>query len=125
MSKCQCIDLERLAEIFKALGNQHRLRILAGLSACCTSGVQCCGGPGKRSMGEMGGELEIVASTLSHHIKELSRAGLLSCDKHGKSVLCCTDRATLRSLSALFAALAGDAELPDDWLTSTDPTTKE
>jgi ArsR family transcriptional regulator, arsenate/arsenite/antimonite-responsive transcriptional repressor len=135
VSKYRASDYERLAEVFRALGNAHRLRIMVHLASCChpaapecTPGAQCdCGGeaataapaePGVRSVGELGGGLKIVASTLSHHIHELVRAAVMSCHKHGKCVMCCIDRKTLREISALFAALAGDAPLPDHLMTS-------
>lgn len=141
MSKYRTADYERLAEVFRALGNSHRLRIMVHLATCCRTpdapaepgaegragdaacqpGAQC-GTPerdaagarssGARSVGELGGGLSIVASTLSHHIHELSRAAVMRCVKHGKCVMCCIDRETLREISALFAALAGDAPLP-------------
>jgi ArsR family transcriptional regulator, arsenate/arsenite/antimonite-responsive transcriptional repressor len=122
MSKYQTLDLEWLAGVFKALGNPHRLKILIDLGTCCTPGVRCCGERQRLSVGELGGELEIAASTLSHHVKELGRAGLVSCTKRGKCVLCCCDKQVLRSLSALFAALAGDAPLPEGWPASADIT---
>lgn len=119
------MDLEQLAAVFKALGNSHRLRIMIDLGACCAPGAQCCGTNSALSVGELGGGLEIVASTLSHHIKELGRAGLLSCSKRGKCVWCCTDREALRWLSALFAALAGDAPFPAGLEVSANPMHKE
>jgi len=141
MSKYRAADYERLAEVFRALGNAHRLRIMVHLASCChpaapdcIPGAQCQGGgeaqaapaePGVRSVGELGGGLKIVASTLSHHIKELHRAAVMSCHKRGKCVMCCIDRETLREISALFAALAGDAPLPEGLLASTPSHTKE
>ncbi len=122
MSKYQTLDLEWLAGVFKALGNPHRLKILIDLGACCAPGAQCCGERQKLSVGELGGELEIAASTLSHHVKELGRAGLVRCTKRGKCVLCCCDQDALRVLSTLFAALAGDAPLPQGWRASTQIT---
>ena len=126
MSNYRTIDLEQLAEVFKALGNSHRLRILVQLAACCHPdaqnchpGAQCCGGAGPRRVGELGGGLEIAASTVSHHIKELDRSGVLSCNKRGKCVICCIDSKVLHALSEFFLALAGDAPLPESWVAST------
>lgn len=112
MSHFQQIDFDRLAEIFAALGNPHRLRILAQLAQCCRSGGQCCTDEGELSVGELGGGLEIAASTLSHHVRELSRAGLLCCRKRGKCVLCCADAGMLGQLGALFTALAEGGKPP-------------
>jgi len=125
MSKRPTFSLEQLADIFKALGNAHRLRILVSLSECCHPGRQCCGGEARLPAGELGSGLEIVASTLSHHIKELDRAGLLDCCKRGKFLMCCIDRSTLKSLSGLFAALADGGPLPEEWTASASQSPKE
>lgn len=111
MSNYQSVDFERMAEIFRALGNPHRLRILAQLADCCRPGSACCTPSGELSVGEIGDGLEIVASTLSHHVKELNRAGLLGCNRQGKCVMCCIDREALRALGAFFSELAGEVPL--------------
>ena len=125
MSKRPTVSLDQLAEIFKALGNAHRLRILVALSMSCRPGWQCCGNENRLPAGELGGGLEIVASTLSHHIKELGRAGLLDCTKRGKFRLCGVSREALLELSRFLATLAGDGPVPEEWAASAALSPKE
>ncbi|MEJ2694999.1 MAG: metalloregulator ArsR/SmtB family transcription factor, partial [Candidatus Thiodiazotropha sp.] len=60
-----------LAEMFKALGNDHRLEIFHRLAGCCDLGDV------GYYVGQLGEGLNIAPSTLSHHLKELHRAGLI------------------------------------------------
>ncbi len=106
MSNYRTEDVERLAEVFKCLGNRHRLRILIELAACCKPDAACCGGAGSRRVGELAEGQELAASTVSHHIKELNRAGLMCCAKHGKQTLCCVDQGVLAELREFFNGLA-------------------
>jgi ArsR family transcriptional regulator len=93
----------QLAEMFKALGNPHRLELFRRLSSCCTPGTVCDATMAARqSVGELGEQLTIAPSTLSHHLKELNRAGLIHMQRDGKSVKCWVEPATLKSLTAFF-----------------------
>ena len=105
MSKYRTDEIERLAEVFKCLGNRHRLQILIDLASCCKPDAACCGGAGPRRVGELAARQELAASTVSHHIKELTRAGLMCCHKHGKQRLCCVDQQVLAGLKEFFNSL--------------------
>lgn len=103
VSKYQNIDIERFARIFKALSNPHRLNIFLNLLSCCQPGTACDLEHGiSRCIGELGKDLVIVPSTLSHHMKELNRAGLVKMERRGKVVECRVDPDTLKMLSELF-----------------------
>jgi ArsR family transcriptional regulator len=102
MSNIQIEDLA-LSEMFKALGNQHRLAIFHRLSTCCQPGTHCSVEDAGRCVGQLGEGLEIAPSTLSHHLKELHRAGLIEMKRQGKQVICWIDPQTLRRLAAFFA----------------------
>ena len=60
--------------ILKALGDPRRLEIIERLSAC--EGCFACS--------DMRDCLPISAATLSHHLKELETAGLISITREGK-----------------------------------------
>jgi len=82
-------DIEGLANIFKALSNPHRLRIFLRLLESCPEG--CCSTDDSGAcacVGEVSRNLGIVPSTVSHHIKELDRAGLIELERNGKHILC-------------------------------------
>jgi len=102
MSKHE-INNEQLSEMFKALGNPHRLALFHRLIRCCPPGTTCTSEQAVyASIGELGEGLAIAPSTLSHHLKELNRSGLISMRRHGKQVECWVEPATLEQLSAFF-----------------------
>lgn len=96
---------KRLAA-FKALGNPHRLAIFERLTRCCPPGTSCEVDPSAAALcvGDLGSGLDIAPSTVSHHLKELARAGLVQTRREGKHVHCWVDPAVLRDLSDFFQA---------------------
>jgi ArsR family transcriptional regulator len=97
------IKIEQRALMFKALANPHRLALFHRLSTCCAPGTACGADEAVRhSVGELGVGFEIAPSTLSHHLKELNRAGLVQMQRRGKQVECWVEPATLEELAAFF-----------------------
>lgn len=104
MSNYRTIDLGRYAAIFKALSNPHRLQIYTILTGCCEPGslcsadevMSCC-------VGDLDSQLNIASSTLSHHLKELNRAGLIEMQRDGKQVFCSINPSTLAEVTELFS----------------------
>jgi len=97
------INKVQLAHIFKALSNPHRLEIFQLLTSCCTPGTVCpLDSAVSLCVGELGESLNIAPSTLSHHIKELNRAGLVQLERDGKRVQCSVDPEISQSLAHFF-----------------------
>lgn len=104
MSNYQTI-VQRFAEVFKALSNPNRLHIFLRLVSCCPPGTKCSSDAAvQRCVGELGQDLEIDPSTVSHHLKELRRAGLIRMERRGKNILCWVDRETVLGLANLLTA---------------------
>ncbi len=61
-----------------ALANEHRLRIFRTLVRTGPSGLRA---------GELADRLDIGATNLSFHLKELDRAGLLTATRQGRNIL--------------------------------------
>ena len=98
------IDIQKRAEMFKALGNPHRLAIFQRLTSCCVPGTICEIDAAMRfTVGEIGAELEIAPSTISHHLKELFRSGLIETRRNGKNIECWIEPKVLEDLSKFFA----------------------
>ena len=107
MSNYRFKDIEKYSEMFKALSNPNRLRIFMRLISCCQPGTvasinSTTGEEGCACVGELGQDLGIVASTISHHIKELRRAGLIRMERRGQKMECWIDPETLTALRDFF-----------------------
>jgi len=109
MSKFRNSDVADLAETFRVLGNPHRLAIFLRLAECRSPGKS--GAPGMRScVGDIGGDLAIAPSTVSHHLKELRGAGLIHMERAGKTIECWVEPKTVKALAKFFRkAVAGGA----------------
>jgi ArsR family transcriptional regulator, arsenate/arsenite/antimonite-responsive transcriptional repressor len=73
------ITVEIAATAFAALGSEQRLGVLRALVRA---------GPEGLSIGELGSKTGISGSTLTHHVKFLTLAGLVDQAKHGRSIIC-------------------------------------
>ncbi len=82
-----------LTKIFKALSNEQRLKLFkylyewqinnmsAGEDLACCSGIE-------KAFTKACDCMSISRSTISHHMKELQNAGLISCTREGKTMSC-------------------------------------
>ena len=103
MSNCLLPDMDRYAAVFNALSNPHRLQIYSLLSGCCTPGTTCeLGTLTDCCVGDLGEHIDIAPSTLSHHLKELSNAGLIDMTRQGKQVMCAVNPQTLGEVREFF-----------------------
>jgi ArsR family transcriptional regulator len=104
MSNNREARIERFAQMFGALSNPNRLRIFLRLVSCCPGGASCLSDEEATAyVGELGQDLGIAPSTVSHHIKELHRAGLIEMERRGQRVACCADAAVLQDLAGFFS----------------------
>jgi ArsR family transcriptional regulator len=108
MSNYQEKSIEKFSEIFKALSNPNRLKIFLRLVSCCQPGTYMniknnVEPEGCACVGELGQDLGIVPSTISHHIKELRQAGLIRMERRGQKIECSIDPATLTALQGFFS----------------------
>jgi DNA-binding transcriptional ArsR family regulator len=91
-----------LARVFKALSHPHRLAIFLRLARCCQRhgcDPQECS---TLCVGELGRGLGIGQPTVSHHLKELTRAGLIRTCRSGQNLECWVAEKTLDELSQFF-----------------------
>lgn len=97
-------EARELAQAFRALGNPHRLaiylRLLRHAETQGTSVLHSC------ALQELIDKLDIGAPTISHHIKELVAANLISVTREGKYLRCALDEAMRQRLADTFDILA-------------------
>jgi len=104
MSNYRTDNPEQLVDIFKALANGHRLKIYNILISCCTPGSSCATDEVfSCCVGDLDSQLDIAPSTLSHHLKELNRAGLINMKRDGKQVICSVNTDMMQQLQNIFA----------------------
>ncbi len=89
-------EAERLAHIFKALGDPTRVRLLSLIAA--HAGAEAC-------VCELTGPVGLTQPTVSHHLKQLVDAGLLTREQRGRW-------AYYRVVDAALGALAGALRRP-------------
>lgn len=77
-------EIARYADMLSAMGTETRLRIMRLLLSAHPEGLV---------VGEIGKELEIPNSTLSHHLDKLKNEGLICIRREG-TFLCCTGNTT-------------------------------
>jgi DNA-binding transcriptional ArsR family regulator len=107
MSNIRDDEVERLAAAFAALSNPQRLRMFIRLaSSCCAPEAASERAEGCCRAGEVGAGLELAASTASHHLKELRRAGLMHVERHGRRIDCWASEETLQRLASFLSAWA-------------------
>ncbi len=81
-------EIQRFADIFKALSNPNRLKIFLELLPHLESGEVCTGDTEQvdACQLEMATRMNLAPSTVSHHIKELKQAGLVDITRRGRNV---------------------------------------
>jgi DNA-binding transcriptional ArsR family regulator len=108
------IDFTNLSQIFSALAGETRLQLLLALQAkaltcldpaTCDLSERCC------DVGELAEATGLAMSTISYHLKELRRAGLIQTHRRGKHIYCSINVETAAQLAQFFESL-GQASQP-------------
>ena len=88
-------EVTRFADMLSALGTEPRLRIVRLLLAVHPEGLVA---------GDIGAELGIAASTLSHHLEKLRHEGLVTVRREGTFLRYAANAAALQALLAFLYA---------------------
>lgn len=94
-------DATALTEVFRALSDPTRLaiyelvRTLSPVEGHTADEL-------KSSVSQIAGQFDLSLSTVSHHLKELRRAGLIKCERRGQFVYCSAESRVLADLEAFI-----------------------
>ena len=92
-------NTKRLAKILKALGHENRLALYLGIAQNKESGfaeAEC-------SICNIVKAFRVTAPTISHHLKELANADLITTEKRGKFVVARINENTLDEVEQVLA----------------------
>jgi ArsR family transcriptional regulator len=103
------LDHKGLAKKFKALSHPNRFRLFSEILSAHESNFEAGHDCFLKSI--MQG-LKIAAPTVSHHLKELVNAGLISTELKGKFLTCTVNVEALRELEGFFARAKADRPTP-------------
>lgn len=110
---CKKIDIQdnllEMVVMFKALGDPTRLRIFEFLRSCAGEVAVDETGKVRPVLGPTVGEVcckitgaEQINSRVSHHLKELRLAGLITVERRGKNMICGINPKALDKFQAYF-----------------------
>ena len=108
MNRPSSLELSEAASTFAALGSEQRLHVLRTLVRA---------GPDGLSIGMLGERSGVTGSTLTHHMKLLSAAGLVDQVKDGRRIICIAaafERMQVVSEFLLKECCADSAAAPGD-----------
>src|ERR1700712_5952770 len=88
-------DIARYADMLAAMGTEPRLRIMRLLLSAHPDGMV---------VGEIGSELDIPNSTLSHHLDKLKNEGLVTVTRESTFLRCCANPDSLSELLGFLYA---------------------
>ena len=90
-------------KVFKALADENRLAIFELLREHCNKdGCDTTEAGIERTVSEIAKRFDLALSTVSHHLKELRNAGLVTCDKRGQRVHCSVNPQVLDDLQGFL-----------------------
>lgn len=94
-TETQDAETARFADLLAALGTETRLRIVRLLLSAHPEGLV---------VGEIGAELGIAPSTLSHHLDKLRNEGLVRVRREGTFLRCTAETEVLRDIVGFLFA---------------------
>ncbi len=97
-------ELQKSANLFKALAHPARLQILhflAQSNSCIT--------------GDISEQFPLTRATVNQHVKELKDAGLICAHKEGAKIVYCLDFEKVKEMKEILTGLVNEMGLPADF----------
>lgn len=92
------MDAKKYANIMKALSNPNRLELFLEIAKAQEKNYEEC----ECLISDIAKCFNIGAPTISHHLKELSNAGLITTEKKGKYLVAKVNKDIMEELRNLF-----------------------
>jgi len=98
-----------VSRAFRALANPNRLAIFERIHE---DGLCCRTDHKGNTVCAIAEDFQLALSTVSHHLKELRTAGLITCERSGQQVTCAINQPTLGRVLALLRRSARAGRSP-------------
>ena len=98
-------EVEKLAEVFKALSDPTRLRLIKLLSECSSQPDKC--GGGSLCVNALTNNLSVTQSAVSQHLRILRQVGLVRGERRGQMVHYSLDHDGLDKYRASLVEILG------------------
>jgi DNA-binding transcriptional ArsR family regulator len=92
-------DHHALSKLLRALANPNRLAIFERIH---DDGLCCRTDRKGNTVCAIAQDFQLALSTVSHHLKELRSAGLITCERRGQQVVCAINYDTLSQVLVLL-----------------------
>jgi len=92
-------DHQTLAKALRALANPNRLAIFERIH---DDGLCCRTDHKGNTVCAIADDFHLALSTVSHHLKELRAAGLITCERRGQQIVCAINHAALERVLGLL-----------------------
>jgi len=96
-------DTTRIAKIMKALSNKNRLELFLEISRKQRTEFEHDG----CMISDIMALFDLSAPTISHHLKELTNAGLITTERQGRFVVAKVDQGTVGEVQGVLAMIRG------------------
>ena len=99
------MDVKQIARVMKALSNPNRLELYLEILKKCeasfeTESAECM-------VSDIICSFKIGAPTISHHLKELTNAGLISTERKGKFLVARINESTIDDVNSILSSKQG------------------
>lgn len=98
------MDVDHLAKIMKALSNENRLRLFLEIAKHGESDFE----EQECIISDIVQLFGLSPPTISHHLKELANAALITTEKRGKYLVAKINREALGQVKQMFREIEGD-----------------
>ncbi len=96
------MESKQMAKVFKALSSEQRLNLFRMIYYWQRTmpAEECCGV--QKAFTRACECMSLSRSTISHHLKELQQAGLITCDREGQALVCTINEDLIKEIRHYF-----------------------